>query len=292
MLGQSKSFKYFLLAPALLVLGLTTLYPFGYAFAISLRHWQLNRSIAPEEFVGWANYVRAFSDAGFINSVVATVIFTILSVALSLLIGGAIALLLFYYQGRFSTILKALLIFPFAVSPALKGYSWRFMLNPSFGVLDMVIDFILPPLKNVVWLGEAATAMFWLAFTEVWGWAPFIALVFIGALGAIDDEIIDAAKVDGANNLQIFWRITLPLLTPIILIVTLLKVITSLKMFDQVVTLTGGGPGRATQTINHYIYTTGFKFFDMGYASALAFILVAVQLVFAYFYIRVVLKTD
>jgi multiple sugar transport system permease protein len=292
MLGQSRAFKYFLLAPALLVLGLTTLYPFGYAFVISLRRWQLNRSVAPEEFVGLANYLRAFSDAGLINSVVATVIFTLLSVSLSLLVGGAIALLLFYYRGRFGTILKALLIFPFAVSPALKGYSWRFMLNPSFGVLDQVIDFVLPPLKNVVWLGEAPTAMFWLAFTEVWGWGPFIALVFIGALGAIDDEIIDAAKVDGANNLQIFWRITLPLLTPIILIVTLLKTITSLKMFDQVVTLTGGGPGRATQTINHYIYTTGFKFFDMGYASALAFLLVAVQLVFAYFYIRVVLKAD
>ena len=93
--------------------------------------------------------------------------------------------------------------------------------------------------------------------SETWGWAPLIALMFVGALGSIGTDIFNAAKIDGATNWEVFRHITLPLLKPVILIVTLLKTIFSLKMFDQVVTMTGGGPGKATQTINYYIYQIG-----------------------------------
>ncbi|MDJ0913611.1 MAG: sugar ABC transporter permease [Desulfobacterales bacterium] len=289
--SREKYVKWVMLAPALLILIGTTLYPFLYSFITSFRFWRLTRSAEPGAFVGLANYVRAFGDAGFWNSVWVTVLFTIISVTLSMAIGLAIALIL-ERATKLNTFMKSLLIFPFAMAPALKGFSWRFMLNPDYGILDAMIDFVFPFWSDVVWLGEPYWAVFWLAMTEIWGWAPYIALVFIGALGALPQETVNAAKVDGANTFQVFWHVTLPQLMPIVIMVGLLKTIFSVKMFDQVVTLTGGGPGRATETLNFYVYNQGFKFYDMGYASSLAYILVTTMFIFAFIYVRFLMKGE
>ena len=131
--------------------------------------------------------------------------------------------------------------------------------------------------SELVWLANEFWALFWLAVTETYGWAPLMALMFLGALNAIPTDIFESAKVEGTTNWQLFRHITLPLLSPVIVIATLLKTIFSLKMFDQVVTMTGGGPGRATQTLNYYVYQTAFVTLDMGYASALSYILIIVM---------------
>jgi len=114
--------------------------------------------------------------------------------------------------------------------------------------------------------------------------------MFVGALGSISPDIFEAAKVEGATNWQLFWKVTLPLLSPVIVIVTLLKTIFSLKMFDQVVSMTGGGPGRATQTLNYYVYINGFRFLDMGYAAALSYILIIALSIFAVIYVRMLYR--
>lgn len=283
--------KYSMLAPAFIILAGTTLYPTLYAFWLSFQQWKLSRSPTPGPFVGLENYIRAFNDTHFWNSVLVTIEFTVISVTMSVLIGLAIALLL-HRSGKTGMLIKTLLIFPFAVSPALKGFCWRFMLNPHYGILDKIIDFLIPPLANYSWLGSPGSALFWLAVTEVWGWAPFIGLVFIGALDAMSDEIFQAAKVDGASTLKTFRYITLPMLRPILIMVTLLKIIFSIKVFDQVVTLTGGGPGDSTETINFYVYKTGFQFFDMGYASAISYFVVIILFIFALFYVKILMKEE
>lgn len=289
--SREKYVKWVLLTPALLILAGTTLYPFIYSFITSFRVWKLTRSPAPGEFVGFDNYIRAFSDAGFWNSVWVTIVFTVISVVLSMVIGLAIAIIL-ERATKLNILVKSLLIFPFAMAPALKGYSFRFMLNPDYGIIDAIIDTVFPFMADVVWLGEPYWAIFWLAMTEIWGWAPYIALVFIGALGALPRETLNAARVDGASTFQVFWYITLPQLKPIIIMVALLKTIFSVKMFDQAVTLTGGGPGRSTETLNYYVYNQGFKFYDMGYASALAYILVTTMFIFAFLYVRFLMKGE
>ncbi|GAC1534101.1 MAG: sugar ABC transporter permease [Herpetosiphon sp.] len=281
--------KIVLLAPAMLVLLATTTYPLLFALVTSFRDWRLNRGPLPLGWVGFNNYSRALSDVGFRNSVVVTLIFTALSVTLSLGLGLAIALLLSKPGWRY-TALKSMLLFPFAVSPALKGFSWRFMLDPGYGLYTFLIGAVIPPLKNFVWLSTAPDALFWIAISEVWGWAPLVALMFIGALGAISPEIYEAANLDGSNRWSTFRHITLPLLGPVLLIVTLLRVISSLKMFDQVVTLTSGGPGRSTQTLNYYIYQVGFRNLDMGYASALAMLLVVAMSLFAFGYVWLLMR--
>ena len=201
------------------------------------------------------------------------------------MIALGIALLL-QGPGKLKAAAKTMLIFPYAVAPALKGFSWRFMLNENFGVYDQIAD-IFPFAKNIQWLGDPFWAIISLAMTEIWGWAPLIALMFIGGLGSIDPEVQEAARVDGANSLQVFFRVTFPMLAPIVAIATLLKTIYSLKLIDQVVTMTGGGPGNATETLNFYVYRQGFAFLDMGYASALAWIAVLGAAIFAIVYVRV-----
>jgi multiple sugar transport system permease protein len=286
---RGKYAKFILLAPAIIIILATTTFPLVNALTTSFQEWRLNRSPEPRGWVGFDNYSRAFSDEYFINSVFVTIFFTIISVALSVIIGLAMAVLL-QKKSLVNTIIKTLLIFPFAVSATLKGFSWRFMLNPTFGVYDQILDFFLPFARETVWLADSFWALFFIALSEVWGWAPLIALMFIGALGSVSPEIIEAARLDGATAIKLFRYITLPIIAPVILIVTLLKTIFSLKMFDQVVTMTGGGPGRSTQTLNFFVYEIGFKNLDMGYASALAILLTGFLAIFAFLYVRTLLS--
>ena len=317
-----------LVGPALVVVFATTIYPLLAAFYYSFHKYDLRKAPQfaiqfasqagdPLISIDWSllslrNYTLAFSDSRFINSLNVTFWFTIISVGLSVIIGLFIAVVV-QKQGKLQTLTKILLIFPFAVSPALKGYSWRYMLNDQYGIYDLLaVELVIKPInvliellnnlplidirpinETVVWLADQFWALFMLAMSETWGWAPLIALMFVGALGSIDTQIFEAARIDGANNLQIFWRVTLPLLRPVILIVTMLKTIFSLKMFDQVVTMTGGGPVRATQTINYYIHQVGFvRNLDIGYASALAYILVVILTAFAALYVAKFLNRE
>ena len=283
--------RWALLLPALIVIGAVILYPMLSSLITSFRSWQLIMSPAPGPFVGLDNYSRAFSDAGFLNSLRVSGLYLLISVPLSIVLGLGIALIL-SKPTRLNTFARALLIFPFAVAPVLKGYSWRFMLNPEYGVYANMVGGVIPPLKGYLWLGHDFSALLVIAFSEVWGWAPLFALMFIGALGSIPGETTEAARVDGATNWQIFWRITLPLLAPVIYIVALLKIISAFKMFDQVAIMTGGGPGDSTQTLYYYVYQLAFRNLDMGYASAVSYILVILMGVLAFLYVRTLMRRD
>lgn len=286
---RSGALRWTLLGPPLLIIFLTVIYPLGASLITSFREWRMIFSPTPGPFVGLDNYRRALSDGGFLNALQVSLVYTVLSVALTLLIGLGIALLL-SKPTRLNVFARTLLILPFAVAPILKGYSWRFMLDPDYGVYARMIGAVVPPLKGFVWLGNEFTAMLSIAMSEVWGWAPLFALMFIGALGSIPGETTEAAKVDGATATQIFFRITLPLLAPVIYIVALLKIISSFKMFDQVVVMTGGGPGDSTQTLYYFIYQLGFRNLDMGYASAVSYLLFIIMAIFAALYVRVLLR--
>lgn len=282
---RGKYAKYFLLAPAVIVTLAASIYPMYFALVTSFQDWRLARSLVPEGFVGLDNYTRALQDERFLNSFVITVQYVVISVFMSIVLGLLMALLL-QRQTRLNTVVKTVMILPFAVSPALRGFSWKFMLNSEYGIFDTLVDTFLPFMADIIWLADPFWALVMIAITEVWGWSPLVALMFIGGLNTINPEITEAASLDGANEWQIFWRVTLPLLSPIILLVTLLRIIFSLKIFDQIVTMTGGGPGDATQALNYFVYLNGFKFFDFGYASALGYLLLIMMFIAAFFYVR------
>ena len=192
--------------------------------------------------------------------------------------------------GWFRTSVRVLLVLPFAMSPALVGVSWRFMFNPEFGLFDTLLG-VLPGAQDTVWLADPFWAMTVLIASDVWNWAPFFTMMYIGGLGAIPVEAQEAARTDGASEWQVFRDVTLPLWMPVIMIGVVLKTIFSLKMFDQVYMLTNGGPGNATQTLAHFIYFNGFKYYDMGYASAVSYLLVVPMVLLAFVYVRMVFRT-
>ena len=279
--------RYGLLLPALaLVLG-TTLWPVASALTTSLRDWRLKRSPVPQKWVGFENYLVALDEPEFWNALKVTAVFVTINVLLTVAVALVLALLL-RRAGVLQSLVRAVLILPFAVSPALIGVSFRFMLNGEHGVLAKAFS-SLPGLADVVWLATPGYAMAALILSDVWHWFPYLTLMFLGGLAAIPKETEEAAEIDGATPLQSIFLVVLPQMKGVIAVGLILKSIFALKMFDQVATLTGGGPGITTQTLAHYTYSVGFVHYDMGLASALAVVLTAILVAVGVVYIRLIL---
>ena len=221
------------------------------------------------------------------NAVQVTSIFTVASVILSVGMALGLALLL-APGGKFRMTVRTLLILPFAMSPALIGVSWRFMFQPDFGLFKAFFDVLFPPLADVDWLGDPILAMIALVGSDVWHFTPFLTLVFIGGLATVPKDAQEAATIDGATSWMVFRDVTLPSILPVLAVGIVLKSIFSLKMFDQVYMLTNGGPAYATQTLAHYIYFNGFKYYDMGYASAVSYMLVIPMFGLTWVYMKLV----
>lgn len=280
--------RYIFLVPALLLVVGTTLWPVLSALTTSLRDWRLKRSPVPQKWVGLDNYALALEEPEFWNALTVTGTFVVLDVLITVAIALGLALLL-RRAGVLQSMVRAVLILPFAVSPALIGVSFRFMLNGEHGVLAKGFAAAFPWLADVVWLATPGYAMAALIASDVWHWFPYLTLMFLGGLAAVPKETEEAAEIDGASPFQTIVLVVLPQMRSIIAVAAILKTIFALKMFDQVATLTGGGPGITTQTLAHYTYSVGFQHYDMGLASALAVLLTTALVAVGFAYIRLVL---
>ena len=285
--------------PAVLVVFTAAIWPLIQSFYMSFREWKLSRSrfsrpLWEYEYDGWENisylfenYLRAFEDDAMWNAVRVTSTFTVASVVFTIGLALALALLL-APGGRFRFTVRTLLILPFAMSPALIGVSWRFMFQPDFGLFKAFFDVLIPPLADADWLGDPTLALIAVTGSDVWHWTPYLTLVFIGGLANVPRDAQEAAMIDGAPAWMVFRDVTLPSMLPVLAVGVILKTIFSLKMFDQVFMLTNGGPGNATQTLAHFIYFQGFKYYDMGYASAVSYLLVIPMFGLTWLYMRLV----
>ena len=164
------------------------------------------------------------------------------------------------------------------------------MFNAEFGLFDAFFGWLVPLLANVNWLANPALAFAVCVMADVWGWIPFLTLVLVGGLASVPRESQEAAQIDGASGWQVFRDVTLPLLRPVLAVVVILKSIFSLKTFDQVYMLTNGGPGTATQTLSHYVYFNGFKYGEIGYSAAVAWMMVIPMIFLTYAYAKLVFK--
>jgi len=268
-----------LLAPALLFVAAMALFPLGYSLALSFRSWKLAQRDTPGDWIGTANYTDLLTDdPEFGESLVATAIFVVADVAATLMLALGAALLL-QREGRLSSIARVALILPFVMSPALIGISFRFFLNPEFGVVHHLLG-----------LSDAKLAMAAVVASDVWHWAPYMTLMILGGLASVPKETEEAARVDGAGPIRVFLDVTLPQIWPVLGVVAILKSVFALKAFDTIFTLSNGGPGTSTQTLAYYVYNTAFGYYDMGYAAAAAYILTAMLLTIAMFYLRLVIR--
>ena len=275
-----------LLAPSLLLVAFTTVYPVLTSLWTSLHVFNLAKSLDLGPFVGVDNYVDAFTDdQDFWGVMRVTFVFVVLDVGFTIACAVGLAILLLR-AGFGQTIVRTLVILPFAMSPALIGISWRFMLNPDYGAFARTIQAVLPFMTNTDYLASATWSMIALVSSDVWHWTPYFTFMMMGGLAAIPPETTEAARIDGAGEWRVFRTITLPQLAPVLTIAVILKTVFALKVFDAIVTMTSGGPGRSTTTLAYFAYQIGFRNYDFGYAAAVAYILTAMLFLLSFVYMR------
>ncbi|MBL8126324.1 MAG: sugar ABC transporter permease [Thermomicrobiales bacterium] len=267
-----------LLLPTVIVLFLLTIYPTIYSFTLSLNEWNMSNRNAVWEFVGLGNYAKILQDARFWNAAQVTGTYMFGTIATQLVLGLGIALLL-QRQVLAAGLVRTALLLPMMTTPVVVGLIWRFMFNPTQGVVNYLLGLLGIPGPN--WLGSLQTGLLSVMIADIWEWSPFMVLILLAALQTLPQEPYEAAAIDGASAWQAFQHITIPLLRPTIVVAVLLRAIDSFKTFDLVYVMTNGGPGTSTETLSFYTYKWGFKFFQMGYASALSFVMLIMVIIFA-----------
>jgi multiple sugar transport system permease protein len=267
-LGSQAKAAYFFMLPSLLILFLFVIVPIFQAGWIGLHDWQLGRP--NPEFVGLENYTNLLEDERFWNALKNTAVYTLGVVPGRILFALFFALLL-NRRIRGRAFFRAMLFLPAVISFAIEAIIWRFLLDPDIGLLPYGTGLVGIPSPE--WLRSTTWAMPAVIIVSIWRWFGFNMVILLAGLQGIPEVYYEAAEVDGANSWQQFWRITLPMLRPALLFVLVDAVITSLQVFDQVYVMTGGGPLFSTETLVTYIYHQGFEIFDLGYASAAAYVL-------------------
>ncbi|MFP4646510.1 MAG: carbohydrate ABC transporter permease [Candidatus Acetothermia bacterium] len=276
------------LLPSIGLLMAILLYPLGFSLFYSFQNWNLQISPIPQGFVGFTNYVMAFRDPHFLTSLTNTMFITFISTTLQLVLGMGIALLL-NARLKGTSLVRTLIILPVTIAPLVVGFIFRYMLY-SDGVLSFILRTLGFSLPEAGILGSGATAIWAIIFTDTWQWTPFFAIILLAGLQAIPTHILEAAKVDGASGLQVFWYIMLPHLKFVLSIVLMIRFMKTFNLFDIIHILTRGGPGAATRTLSYNLYYAGLRYFNVGYASALAWIMIAIVIVLINIYIAIAFK--
>ncbi len=268
-----------LLLPALLLFAILTLYPLGRGVLLSF--FVTDYGFADAKWVGLDNYAELLGNRFFLRAVVNTVAFTLLATVSEVTLGLLMALAVHRrFPGRWAAI--PLLLAPFVLSTMVVTAIWRAWFHYDFGFLNNLIRTL--GLPGVEWLFDPSLALGSVVLVDLWQTAPLTFIILLAGLQSIPPAVYEAAQIDGARPGQTLIHITLPLIMPHILLAALLRSIESFKIFDKVYALTGGGPGHATETLSMYVYRLGFRFFDVGLASAAAVIMVVVAGALAAFY--------
>ena len=261
-----------MMAPLLSVMAVAVGFPLLYSLWLGFTSYQLV-SGGVADFVGLDNYIRILSDGDYWTSLSATATYVFLSVTFELIIGLTLALAL-QSQKWFKNFTRSFLLAPMFITPIAVGLMFRFFLNDQLGAIPYYLDQVG---LSYDFFGSGR-ALVSLAFIDVWQWTPFMVLLLLAGLESIPKQPIEAARVDGANRFYIFRRVTLPMLSPILIVAVLLRGLDALKVFEYVYATTRGGPGIETKTIQYLTYQTGISYYRLAEASAMAFILLVIVL--------------
>ncbi|GAA5338890.1 sugar ABC transporter permease [Thermus antranikianii] len=271
-----------LLLPSFLLLGFVAAYPILKLFLTSLQDLHLALG-SRGEWVGLANYHQLIADARFWNSLKTTLLIALVTVPGAAVVGLVLALLAnLPYAIKWPVRLGLLL--PWAMPLVFSGLIFRWFFESDYGIInDWLRRLGIAPL---FWLTDPTLAFWAICATIIWKTSSFVALVLLAGLQAIPREYYEAAQVDGASSAQIFLRITLPLLTPSLLVALIFRTLTALQTFDIPYAMTGGGPGNATETLAMYVRTQSIENLNLGFGSALAVVLFALSMLVTALYLR------
>jgi len=259
------------LSPTLAVFGVFVLFPVFFSFYLSFHKW--NMFSARATWVGLDNYGAIIANPEFWSVLKNTAVYTLGTVPLNMALSLVVAFLL---NKRLAgkKLLRTMFFTPVIMSSVAAAVIWRWVYEPNFGLLNTVLGFFGVPAVN--WLNEPTAAMFALIVMGVWKTFGVNMVLFSAGLQGIPETYYEAARIDGAGAWHRFWSITIPLLSPTTFFVLVMSVIGSFQVFDTVYVLTSGGPLGTTKVLVFYLYEHAFKFFDMGYASAVAYLMFAI----------------
>jgi multiple sugar transport system permease protein len=279
---QTRRAAWVLIAPAFAVLLLLNLFPIVYALYISVHYWTLARP-RPPRFAGLSNYLDLFFDERFRNAVLVSLKFIALAVGIELLLGFGLAFV-FNTRQRGIPTLRKLTLLPSLAMPLVVGLVWFYMFNENFGLVNWI--WVMLGGTRVPFLTQSTLALLSIIAADVWQWTPFVMLVFYAALQALPEYVYEAARIDGLSGAQIFFRVTLPLLRPAILIVLVIRAVDALRSLELVFMMTKGGPAGDTEVLPWYLYATGFLSLDLGYAAAMAVLMLALVTVLCQLFVK------
>lgn len=275
---------YLFLAPTMILFGIFTVLAVIYAFYLSFHEWNILEPAKP--FVGLDNYSRLLGDERFGGAIVNTLYFTAASVPLTMGLGLLVALLL-NNQIRARGFFRTLFYLPVVTPLVIAAIIWKWVYNGDFGLLNYYLIQVGIIDEPLLWLADPNLAMPAVIITNVWKSVGFSMVVYLAGLQSIPEDYYDAAKIDGAVGWQRLKDITIPLLSSTTLFLAVVSVLGAFQVFTEIFIMTNGGPLGRTTTIVYHIYQTAFKFFDMGYASAMAFGMFAMMFAFTLVQLRV-----
>jgi ABC-type sugar transport system permease subunit len=254
-----------LLLPAALTVFVVMIVPLGFALYASLSDYALGQENRMR-FVFLDNYLRFFSDPVAIRSLINTIAFTILSLAVCLCLGLGIAVLLKGIKPSIANVLRAVFAMPLMISPIIVSLVWRYIYDPTYGLAYYLLGLL--GLNNFGGLTSSTTALLCIVVADVWHTTPFIILVASAGLSIIPDELYEAARMDGASPFHMLFKITIPLMAKVLTVLILIRGTDAFRIFDLVYGLTGGGPANATTSLSIFAYTQAFENSQMGFAMA------------------------
>ncbi|MNI00062.1 Lactose transport system permease protein LacF [compost metagenome] len=265
------------LLPFLIVYGLFTIWPMFKGVEMTFYKWTLIRKM---DFLGWDNYSKVLQDREVWEALGHSLIFVVLTTPTMLVLSISLALIA-NRKSMLQKFYRSIFFIPSVLSVAVASYLGLFVFQPYTGLVNSVLHLIhlLPGDTEIFWLTETRLAWIVITLITLWWTVGFNFILHLSAIQEIPDEIYEAARLDGAGDRQMFWRITLPYLAPITKTITMLQIIASFKVFMQIYIVTGGGPLDSTRPIIQLIYQTGFKSNDLGYAATMSYLLFVILLV-------------
>lgn len=278
-----------LLLPCMVIVAIVFVFPICYSLVMSFN--SVNISNQEWTFAGLENYIGIFKDKYFLKSIAVTAKFTILSVSFEMIMGTLMAVLLNKkFKGR--GFVRGIMIIPWALPTVVNALLWKWIFNANYGAFNALLEQLNLIDSYQAWLAEPTSAFICLLFANIWKETPYVVLLVLAGLQSIPSELYESASVDGGGPVRCFFKITLPMIKHILLILVITKTIWTIQTYDVVAIMTTGGPASSTQLISYYVQKMSFKFFDFGSGAAMSYIIMLATFILSVIYIKSMSKDD
>jgi len=282
---------YLFVIPSIIFICVFMLFPIAYNLIISFQNVTIMNLAGEREFVGWLNYINIFKDVNFTVSLKNSFLFTGLCIVFQFVIGFGFAL---FFNQKFPgrDLMRSLMLLAWMFPIVITATLFKWMLSNDYGIVNYVLLSIGIIDQPIHWLTESSTSLLGTIIGNVWIGIPFNMIILLSALQALPEDLYEAAKIDGANYLQRFIHITLPLLRPTILILLMLGIVYTFKVFDLIFIMTAGGPVNSSTVLPLYAYQLAFQQFEFSAGAAVASIMFVILSIFAGIYLWMIRKEE